>query len=245
MARKPFERANTGEMFDDIAGNYDKVNNLMTFGLCNQWRSSVVYALGDARPRRILDVATGTAGLAIRMASSLPSVREIVGVDNSTEMLRIGTDRVLQAQLDKVIRLVPSDAAQLPFENDTFDAAVCAFGIRNFPHREQALREMLRVLQPGGRLCILELSIPRNPLLNLGYKAYAENFIPFLGKYVAKNEEAYRYLIKSIKAMPQYGHMAAVIQACGFEKVSFKPLTGGVATRFDAVKPMPIAQIEG
>lgn len=236
MARIPFEKPNINAMFDEISGNYDKLNALMTFGLYKQWRQAVVYALGDARPQRILDVATGTADMPILLANSIPSVKEIVGVDYSAEMLRIGEDKVKSERLNKTVRLLPCNAELLPFEDETFDSVTCAFGIRNFAHRERALSEMLRVLRPGGRLCILELSIPRNRLLRIGYNAYTNSVIPFLGKHVAKNEKAYQYLTRSIKAMPQYERMVAIIQSVGFTRVRFRALSGGTATLFEAMR---------
>ena len=176
--------------FDKIAANYDRMNHLMTMGLDRCWRRRAVCGLQG----NVLDVACGTGDMALLLAERGATV---TGVDISEEMLEIARLKV------KGERLKVADAEHLPFEDNTFDAVTCAFGVRNFVHLEQGLSEMLRVLKPGGRMVILELSTPDNPLVKPFYNLYTKIIIPWLGARIADNREAYTYLPKSIERFPK------------------------------------------
>lgn len=223
-------------MFDDIATRYDLLNKLMTFGVDRSWRHRAVHLLKEEQPTTLLDVAVGTADLALDMAERIPSLRSIVGVDISTEMLEKGEEKVRKAHLPIPITLMEGNCEALPFSESSFDAVTCAFGVRNFERLEQSLCEMYRVTIQGGQIVILELSVPRNSLLRMGYTFWTHTFVPFVGSLVAHNREAYRYLPRSIVAMPQYEAFASLLQRVGYRNVSFTPLSGGIATLYKAIK---------
>lgn len=225
-----------GRMFDSIAPRYDMLNAIMSLGLFRLWHSRVTKELCAFRPRKVLDLATGTCDLAVGIARNVPSVRQIIGVDISAEMLQLGYKKVQKRGLLKMIDLVKGDATNLPFRENSFDALTCAFGVRNFPELPTCLKEMLRVLRPGGKLVVLELSEPHNKMLRPSYHLYTHVVVPLLGKYLGHNKEAYRYLHQSIEEMPQYEQLAKIIGLAGFEKIRFSPLSKGIVTLFIAEK---------
>jgi len=176
--------------FDTIARDYDRMNRIMTAGLDRRWRISAVQGLHG----KVLDVACGTGDMAVELMKQGCSV---TGVDISEEMLAIAKGKVPSATC------LVADAEHLPFEDATFDAVTCAFGVRNFVHLEQGIREMLRVLKPGGRMVILELATPDSPLIRPFYNLYTRHIIPWLGQHLAGSREAYTYLPQSIDRFPK------------------------------------------
>ena len=213
--------------FDEIARDYDRMNHLMTAGLDRCWRKRAVQDLHG----KVLDVACGTGDMVVellrtRHAASL----QVTGVDLSEEMLAIAKRKAPQAEY----RL--ADAEHLPFGDASFDAVICAFGVRNFVHLEQGLKEMVRVLKPGGRMAILELATPDNPFIRFFYNIYTRRIIPWLGSRIAGNRDAYTYLPSSIERFPKGAAMVDKLKAAGGRTVEHRKLTFGVCRLYILVK---------
>lgn len=223
------------EMFDHIAPAYDKLNHTLSMGIDRSWRRRAIGTLRPFRPRRILDVATGTGDFAI------PAYRELlpetlIGTDISEGMMEVGREKARRAHLSDKISFVREDCTSLSFAEGSFDAVTVAFGIRNFEDLDKSISEMHRVLAPGGHLVILELSTPnRFPMKQL-FAVYSRIVIPLLGKCISKDNSAYTYLPESIRAFPQGEVMQEVIRKAGFSEVSFKRLTFGICTLYVATK---------
>lgn len=224
------------EMFDSIAPAYDFMNRAMTFGIDHLWRAKAVKMMGRNKPANILDVATGTGDLAIRIARTLHP-DHITGIDLSDGMLEIGRKKAKEAGLDYIIEFVQGDCLDLPFDDNTFDCVTVAYGVRNFEHLDQGYRQMQRVLRPGGMLCVIELSTPTSPLVKPLYKFYTRCIIPFIGRMVSKDTRAYSYLPESIAAVPQGNTMLQLMSEAGLTQCSYRPLTFGTCTIYTAVKP--------
>ncbi len=222
-------------MFDEIAENYDALNLTLSMGIDRKWRKKGLNSLKEAAPQRLLDVATGTGDLALE-AHRVLRPKEIVGVDLSEEMMKIAAGKVDKAGLGGSIRFEKQDCCSLGFADESFDAVTVAFGIRNFENLGKGLREILRVLRPGGSLMILELSTPANPVLKRLYKIYSRLVIPALGRLMSKSERAYRYLPESIAAFPQSEEMAAILKSNGFRNVSCRAFTFGVCSLYLGMK---------
>lgn len=227
--------AQVEEMFDKIAGQYDTMNHLMSLFQDRNWRRSALRSLVDLKPKKLLDIATGTADFAISAYEELePS--QIVGVDLSKEMLEVGKKKIEVKGLDKIISLEQGDSMSLRFDDASFDAATVAFGVRNFSDLKKGLSEINRILREGGRAVILELSEPTNPVFKLGYKFYTRCIIPLMAKIVAKDLRAYEYLPESIAACPQGQEMANLLKECGFTSVKVKTFTFGSCSLYVAQK---------
>lgn len=224
--KKPQVRA----MFDAIAPRYDLLNRVLSLGIDRRWRRQAVALLRDAAPARILDVATGTADLAIEALSLDPE--RVVGVDISEEMLRIGQEKLERRGLTDRITLRKGDAERLPFSDAQFHAVLVAFGVRNFENLEKGLREIRRVLKPGGTLVVLEFSHPRAFPIKQLYAFYGRHLLPRIGRSVSKDEGAYRYLPDSIAAFPDGPDFLEVLKRTGYENRLWKPLTFGIASLY-------------
>ncbi|MCM1337557.1 MAG: bifunctional demethylmenaquinone methyltransferase/2-methoxy-6-polyprenyl-1,4-benzoquinol methylase UbiE [Candidatus Amulumruptor caecigallinarius] len=229
------KREQVRDMFDHIAPSYDTMNRLMSFGIDRLWRRELVSVLAKARPRTILDIATGTGDLAILLAEKLHP-ESVTGLDLSEEMVEVGRRKVLAAELSDVITLETGDSLNLPYADESFDAVTVAYGVRNFEDLLRGYREMHRVLRPGGILCVLELSTPTNPLALPLYRVYTGHVIPLMGKLIAHDRGAYDYLPRSIAAVPQGKQMLAIIDAAGFRSSACHPMTMGACTLYVARK---------
>jgi len=214
-------------MFDAIAERYDLLNRLLSLGIDQRWRKRTVAALGDAARGHVLDLATGTADLALLIAERAPSAR-VTGVDPSPGMLAIGRTKVERKGLSARVTLEEGDAQRLPFADGTFDGATIAFGIRNVPDRAAGLREMARVTRPGGRVAILELSEPRGGLLAPAARFHVHTVVPWLGSLLSGAKQ-YRYLQSSIAAFPPADVFARTMESSGLRVLEVVPLTFGVA----------------
>lgn len=224
------------EMFDSIAPAYDFMNRAMTLGIDKLWRAKAVKMIRRRQPADILDVATGTGDLAIKLAREIAGVR-VTGVDLSEQMLAIGRDKVRLAGLSDRISLSKADCLALPMADASFDAVTVAYGVRNFEHHAQGYREMARVLRPGGMLCVVELSVPQSRLVRPFYELYTRRIIPVIGRMVSSDRSAYTYLPASIAAMPQGERMLAIMEEAGLVRPALRPLTLGVCTIYTAFRP--------
>lgn len=223
-------------MFDNIAPAYDFMNRAMTFGIDRLWRRRAVGLVRNHVPQRILDVATGTADLAILMARKMPQAT-VTGVDLSKGMIAVGREKVEKADLASRITLQCADCLALPFPDASFDCVTVAYGVRNFEHLLQGYREMLRVLRPEGMLCVIELSTPTSPVVKPLYRLYTKWIIPTAGRLVSKDVRAYSYLPESIAAVPQGADMCRLISEAGFTDATSLPLTFGTCTIYTARHP--------
>ena len=217
----------SGAMFDAIAERYDLVNRIISLGVDQSWREKTVAALNLGEGGRALDLATGTADLALQIARDI-SGSHVVGLDPSPGMLAIGQRKVHEAMLTRQVELVVGDAQALPFADASFDAVSIAFGIRNVPDRARALEEMARVTKPGGRVAVLELSEPRGGgFLAPVARFHVHTLVPWLGSIISGAAE-YRYLQRSIAAFPSADEFAQLMQDHGLDIVEVEALTFGV-----------------
>jgi demethylmenaquinone methyltransferase / 2-methoxy-6-polyprenyl-1,4-benzoquinol methylase len=214
-------------MFDAIAARYDFLNHLLSAGLDKRWRARAIRELALPDGARVVDLCTGTADLALAAVAAVPRAR-VVGIDFADAMLRLAIEKVRGKRLTNAIALVRGDAVAIPVADRRADAATIAFGIRNVAEPERALRELARVLVPGGRLAILELGEPVIPGIRGLYRWYFRQVLPRLGALVSKHESAYSYLPASVGAFPPPAEFAAVIARNGFENVRAVPLALGI-----------------
>jgi demethylmenaquinone methyltransferase/2-methoxy-6-polyprenyl-1,4-benzoquinol methylase len=225
------KQALVDEVFDRVAPRYDLMNDLMSGGLHRLWKDALATAVnpprGD-RPFSALDVAGGTGDVAFRIAATGGAGTNVTVCDINEEMLAVGRERAAQHGLDQRVSFVTGNAESLPFPDRDFDACTIAFGIRNVPRIEAALAEFFRVLKPGGRFLCLEFSTVDVPMFDAVYDFYSFNVIPALGRAVAGDAEAYRYLVESIRRFPKPQAFAGMISAAGFRLVGYRMLTGGV-----------------
>lgn len=221
-------------MFNDIAYRYDFLNRLLSFRIDILWRKSVIKYLKNYNPTHILDVATGTADLAIMEAKLLNTY--VTGIDISEQMLKIGEDKVLKRNLNNLITLKVADAELLPFENESFDASTVAFGVRNFSNIRKGLTEINRVLKKGSPMVILEFSNPKSFPIKQLYSFYFKEVLPKVGKMISKNSYAYVYLPESVSKFPDEDEFTKLLIEVGFSKVDYKKKTFGIATIYFAVK---------
>jgi len=225
------------EMFDEIAGSYDFLNHLLSLNIDKSWRRQAIKAIALNKPVRILDVATGTADMAI--AAMQLSPEQVTGVDVSKGMLEIGRKKVLKLGLAGRIALTEAACEALPFKDSSFDAALVAFGVRNFKDPDKGLREIYRVLSPGGKLAILEFSLPRRKWLRTGYRFYFHHLVPLIGKWFSRDLSAYRYLPDSVEAFPKGEAFVAMLNRAGFTASTYKPLSAGICGLYTGIKKAP------
>ncbi|MCH4553630.1 MULTISPECIES: bifunctional demethylmenaquinone methyltransferase/2-methoxy-6-polyprenyl-1,4-benzoquinol methylase UbiE [Aestuariibaculum] len=237
---KPYKNSDLGkkeqvtQMFDTISGDYDGLNRVISFGIDIKWRNKVVKIVKENNPDTILDIATGTGDLAINLAETNAS--KIVGLDISSGMLEIGKEKVKKKGLDNRIEMILGDSEKMPFEDNTFDAITVSFGVRNFETLENGLKEILRVLKPGGTFVILETSIPTKTPYKQGYNFYSKNILPLIGKIFSKDRSAYKYLSESASAFPYGEALNNILRKVGFINVEDYPQTFGVATIYKSSK---------
>lgn len=222
-------------MFDNISPRYDFLNHLLSINIDKTWRRRTVEALVQHHPKRILDIATGTADLALLIAKKLPSA-QIVGLDLSEKMLEIGREKIAKQDLESQISLQQGDAAHLTFPDNTFDSVTIAFGARNFEHLSDSLREIRRVMAPGGRLFILEFSMPTTFPIKQIYRLYFLRLLPSIGSWISKDKAAYSYLPTSVQNFPPPSLFMKIIADNDFRQVEKTPFSFGIATLYSAIK---------
>ena len=222
------------KVFHSVAAKYDVMNDLMSGGLHRIWKTFTIAQAGVRPGFKVLDIAGGTGDLAKAFAKQAGPTGEVWLTDINESMLRVGRDRLLNKGL--VTPTLLCDAEKLPFPDNYFDRVSVAFGLRNMTHKEAALAEMARVARPGARVLVLEFSRPWKPLAR-AYDAYSFNVLPALGRYVARDEAAYRYLAESIRMHPDQETLKAMMQAAGLERVDYFNLAAGVVALHRGVKP--------
>ncbi len=216
-------------MFNDIAFRYDFLNRFLSAGIDIRWRKKAIKQLLAIKPKTILDVATGTADVAI-MASGILNADKITGIDISDGMLELGRKKVEKLGLGNKIELLNGDCETINFKNDSFEAVTVAFGVRNFENLEKGLSEILRVLKPGGKLVVLEFSKPQSPVVNAFYNFYMKIITPNVGKIFSKNRNAYQYLDESIQQFPQGKIFTDILNNLGYKNTYIKPLSLGICS---------------
>ena len=225
------------EMFDHIAPTYDVLNHTLSLGTDRGWRRKAMDALGKYHPRHVLDVATGTGDFAILAARRLGTEGlRITGADISEGMMQVGREKVRQLGLERVIRFCREDCMQLSFADDSFDAVTVAYGVRNFQDLDAGLREMCRVLRPGGHLLVVELASPPHFPMKQLFWLYSHVWMPLVGRLVSKDDHAYRYLPATMEAFPQGEVMEGILLRAGFRSVEWKRFTFGICTMYLAEK---------
>jgi demethylmenaquinone methyltransferase/2-methoxy-6-polyprenyl-1,4-benzoquinol methylase len=229
---KPFageagKKEQVAGMFDSLAPRYDLVNRVLSVGIDRGWRKKAIRELQKEAPQHILDVATGTADMALLTARLLQPAK-ITGIDISEGMLEVGRQKVARANLKTTIELVTGDSETINFGNHSFDAVMVAFGVRNFENLETGLAEMLRVLKPGGKLVVLEFSQPVFPGVRHLYQFYMGAVAPQVAKWFRQNKKAYEYLNCSAKAFPDRQRFVNILEKVGYTDTLFKPLSLGI-----------------
>ena len=223
------------QMFDKIAPYYDYLNRFLSLGIDITWRNKLIAKLSPTQPRRILDVATGTADLAIAMAKSIKP-DSVIGMDISTEMLKVGDQKIIKKSLASVVTLEHGDSENLQYNDGQFDAVTAAFGVRNFENLKAGLSEMYRVLEPGGKMMILEFSRPRVFPIKQLFNAYFKYLLPVIGRLKSKDPKAYQYLYESVQVFPDYDQFTSILSEVGFSKTSYQPLSFGICTIYEGTK---------
>ena len=227
--------AQVEQMFDNISHSYDLLNHLLSFGIDKRWRKAAIKSLEPYQPKKILDVATGTGDFAILAAQRL-SPERLLGIDISEGMLNVGREKVRKAGLENIVAFQKDDCMNLSLADNEFDAVMVAYGVRNFPDLDKGLREMLRVMKPGGRLVIIELTAPRKFPMKQLFGLYSHTVLPVYGRLVSKDKSAYSYLRRTIEAFPQGERMMEILKQAGFQHTAFRRLTFGICTLYTAQK---------
>ena len=239
-AIKPYnEKAEKGQqveqMFDNIAPTYDKLNHRLSWDIDKGWREKAIRYLKRFNPQTILDIATGTGDFAI-LAAEMLHPKKLVGADISEGMMEIGRKKVKEKGLQDIISFENEDCLKLSYPNNSFDAVTAAFGIRNFASLDKGLKEMCRVLKPGGHLSIVELTTPICFPMRQLFHIYSHSVLPVYGRLISKETNAYSYLTKTIEAFPQGEQMIEILHDAGFSKATFKRLSFGICTMYMATK---------
>ncbi len=222
------------QMFDNISSKYDFLNRSLSFGIDIWWRKKMMKELKGLHIEKLLDIATGTADVAIAASKLKP--KAIVGVDISEGMLAVGRIKVKKNGLEELIQLQQGDSENLPFESNTFDVITVAFGVRNFETLSKGLDEMQRVMKPGGKVVILEFSRPRIFPIRQLYDFYFRYFCPWWGKVVSKDNAAYRYLYESVNAFPEGDQFLSIAKNSGFKGLQAKRVTFGIVSLYTGIK---------
>lgn len=236
---KPYHSGEKGkqveQMFDNIAPTYDTLNHRLSWDIDRGWRRKAIRQLVPYSPKVMLDIATGTGDFAILAARTLRPDK-LIGADISEGMMDIGRRKVVAEGLQEIITFAKEDCMALSYPDNTFDAVTAAFGIRNFSGLDQGLREMCRVLKPGGHLSIVELTTPVSFPMKQLYRLYTHTILPIYGRLVSRDDSAYTYLRKTIEAFPQGEQMMTILKKAGVSDASFRRLTFGICTMYFATK---------
>lgn len=221
-------------MFNSIAHRYDFLNHFLSAGIDYRWRKKAIKIIGQKNPKTILDVATGTGDLAIAALKLKPE--KIVGIDIAEDMLDVGRNKLKEKDHENIISLEKGDSENLKFEDESFDAVMVAFGVRNFENLEKGLAEMFRVLNKGGQVMVLEFSKPKVFPVKQLYAFYFKYVLPALGRVISGDKAAYTYLPESVGEFPDGENFLNILQSNGFVQTSHKPLTFGIASIYTGIK---------
>ncbi len=240
MEIKPYDtraskKAEVEQMFDNIAGNYDLLNRVLSLGIDTIWRKKAINTIANKNPQYLLDLATGTADFAIEANKQL-NIEHVTGIDISHEMLEVGREKLRKKSLDHKIELIKGDSENLQLEDNSFDVATVAFGVRNFENLDTGLKEIHRVLNKGGQLVILEFTKPTAFPFKQLFNAYFKYLLPLIGRFKSKDSNAYQYLYESVQAFPDYDRFIGHLQDAGFSKCSYKALSLGICAIYQAYK---------
>ena len=225
------------DVFHSVADNYDLMNDLMSAGIHRLWKHMTIEMSGVRKGHKVLDIAGGTGDLAAKFSKIVGSEGSVVLADINESMLKVGRDRLIDRGITENVTFSQADAQYLPFPDDTFDVITIAFGLRNVTDKDMALRSMLRVLKPGGKLLILEFSKPTSSLLSKIYDTYSFNVLPRLGKVFANDSDSYKYLAESIRMHPDQSTLLQMLNSAGFKNTYFHNMTGGVVALHRGIKP--------
>jgi len=223
-------------MFNAVAPKYDFLNRLLSMGCDRYWRKAAVSEFQSFENKTFLDVATGTADVILEISKRYPKPTQIVGMDFSLSMLKLGNKKISNNKLNKTIKLIPGSAENIPFKDHSFDGAITAFGVRNFIDAKQGLREIYRILKPNGKIVVLEFSFPKNMILQRLYRYYFEKILPMTGRIISGHKIAYSYLPSSVISFPHGEAFKKLLEYSGFKNVSLKPLTFGIVTLYIGIK---------
>lgn len=215
-------------VFHSVAGKYDLMNDVMSFGIHRLWKRFTIDCSGVRSGQKVLDLAGGTGDLAAKFSRIVGPTGEVVLADINDSMLQVGRDKLRDMGIVGNVSYVQADAEKLPFADNTFDLITIAFGLRNVTDKDAALRSMLRVLKPGGRLLVLEFSKPNVEMLSKAYDLYSFHIMPKMGEFIANDKDSYQYLAESIRMHPDQETLKEMMETAGFERVDYHNLTGGI-----------------
>jgi len=225
------------DVFHSVAGKYDLMNDLMSGGVHRLWKRFTI-ELSAVRPgHKVLDIAGGTGDLAYKFSKLVGDDGQVILSDINSSMLNVGRDRLIDLGVNQNVQYVQLDAQHIPFDDNSFDCITISFGLRNVTDKELALRSILRVLKPGGRLLVLEFSKPKNALLEKVYDQYSFRLLPAIGKLITNDAESYRYLAESIRMHPDQETLKNMMADAGFENVEYHNMTGGIVALHKGIKP--------
>lgn len=232
------EKANkVADVFHSVASKYDIMNDLMSGGIHRLWKRFTIDLSAVRKGQRVLDIAGGTGDLTKQFSKLVGSEGQVVLADINSSMLEVGRERLTNLGLTNNIEYVQANAESLPFDDNSFDVITIAFGLRNVTDKDKALRSMLRVLKPGGRLLVLEFSKPANPVLEKIYDTYSFSLLPKMGQLVAGDAESYQYLAESIRMHPDQETLKDMMADAGFVRCDYHNMTGGIVALHKGIKP--------
>ncbi len=225
------------DVFHSVASKYDIMNDLMSMGVHRIWKRLTIESSGVRPGYKVLDIAGGTGDLTMQFSKRVGEQGQVILADINSSMLSVGRDRLLDQGYGSNIQFVQANAETLPFPDNYFNCVSIAFGLRNVTDKDKAIRSMLRVLKPGGRLLILEFSKPSNELLSKVYDKYSFTALPFMGKLITNDSESYKYLAESIRMHPDQETLKGMMEEAGFVNCRFQNMTGGIVALHTGIKP--------
>ena len=228
------KKQEVAEMFDNISARYDFLNHFLSLGIDKLWRRKAIKQLRSIPVKKIIDIATGTGDFAIAALKLNPE--EVIGLDISAGMLAVGEQKMIKNKFDSIIKMQLGDSENIPYDSNYFDALTVGFGVRNFENLELGLAEMLRVLKPGGKAVILEFSKPKRFPIKQIFGFYSRYFIPFFGKRISKDAQAYSYLPESVAAFPEGKDFEDILRKIGYKNIESTLVSGGIATIYAGIK---------
>ena len=228
------KKSQVEKMFDSISSEYDLLNGIITFNNHSRWKNNILKISKTLKPKKALDIATGTADIAIKLGSI--SDCQVIGIDISEKMLNVGRDKIIAKKMSKNVKLESGDAENLSYLNNTFDIITIGFGVRNFQDLKKGLKESLRVLKPQGNLIILETSVPENKIIKFFYRIFTRTYIPLMAFIFSKDNSAYNYLLDSAEDFPCGNNFAEILKFVGFKKIEIRPKFFGSSTIYIASK---------